>query len=102
MHTKAALRQILQNLECSGRLAKWSIELREYNFQYKSRAAIKGQNVANFILEFINLYSLLDEDKTDDLEWESSAWTLFVDRSSNKTGSRAGVVLQNPLRERTT
>ena len=31
VYTKAPLMQILQNLECSGRLAKWAIELIEFD-----------------------------------------------------------------------
>ena len=37
VHTKAPLRQILQNPKCSGRLAKWSVELSEFDIQYNPR-----------------------------------------------------------------
>ena len=102
VHTKAPLRKELQNPECSRRLTKWWIELSEFDIQYKPRTAIKGQAVADFILEFTDLYSILDEDRTDNPEWKSLVWTLFVDGSSNKTRPGARIVLQNPLRERIT
>ena len=35
VHTNAPLHQILQNPECFERLAKWSIELSEFDIQYK-------------------------------------------------------------------
>ena len=63
--------------------------------------------MAEFILEFIvpdaaPRESLNEDEKNDSLEWESSAWTMFIDGASNKTGSRAEVVLQNPVGERIT
>ncbi|KAL5576126.1 hypothetical protein UlMin_017825 [Ulmus minor] len=107
VHTKAPLRQILQNPECSGRLAKWSVELSKFDIQYKPRTAIKGQAVADFILEFIASDSppseTSNEEGNDDSPgWETSAWVLFVDGASNKARSGGGVVLQNPSREKIT
>ena len=63
--------------------------------------------MAEFVLEFIALDSApreaLNEDENNDSpEWESSAWIMFVDGASNKIGFGAGVVLQNPVRERIT
>ena len=54
-------------------------------------------------MEFISSDSIPSEDENNDhLGWECLAWTLFVDGASNKTGSGARVVLQNPIRERIT
>ena len=86
----------MQNPECSGRLAKWSVELSEFDIQYKPRTAIKGQAVADFILEFISSDFVPSEDENIDPP-ECLSWTLFIDRASNKTGSGAGAVLQNPI-----
>ena len=36
------------------RIGLWAIELSEFDIQYRSRTAIKGQVVANFITEFTN------------------------------------------------
>lgn len=54
------LRQVLHKPETSGRLMKWSVELGEFYIQYKPRAAIKGQVVADFVAEFT---SPLEEEK---------------------------------------
>ncbi|KAL5575149.1 hypothetical protein UlMin_016848 [Ulmus minor] len=75
--------------------------------RYAPRTAIKGQAVADFILEFIASDSppseVSNEEGNDDSpEWETSAWVLFVDGASNKAGSGGGVVLQNPSREKIT
>lgn len=99
VYSKAPLRQILQNPECSGRLAKWSIELSEFDIQYRPRTAIKGQAVADFLLEFINPEAEPGSDDRPQEGKECSPWTLFVDGSCNKFGSGAGVVLKNPSKE---
>ena len=52
------LRRVISNPNAVGRLALWAIELREFDIQYRSRTAIKGQVVADFIAEFTH-----DEDK---------------------------------------
>ena len=58
--------------------------------------------MADFILEFTNLDLVSDKNNSENPEWAYLVWTLFVDGSSNKNGSGAGVVLQNPLQERIT
>ncbi|KAL5569910.1 hypothetical protein UlMin_026485 [Ulmus minor] len=50
--SKCAFGQVFQKPEASGRLAKWSIELGEFDIQFKPRTAIKGQALADFIAEF--------------------------------------------------
>ena len=50
--TEYPMKQILHKLETSGRLIKWAIELSEFNIRYKPRTTIKGQILADFIMEF--------------------------------------------------
>ncbi|CAL9120050.1 unnamed protein product [Musa textilis] len=45
------LRQVLLKFDVVGRLLKWSVELAEFDLQYKSRTAIKAHAVADFISE---------------------------------------------------
>ena len=45
------LRQILQKLDLSERLAKWAIKLGKFGIQYQPRRAIKAQALADFIAE---------------------------------------------------
>ena len=42
----------MSNLEAAGRMALWAIELSEFDIQYRSQTAIKGQVVADFIVEY--------------------------------------------------
>ena len=48
------LRRAMSNLEAVGRVALWAIELSEFNIQYRPCNVVKGQVVANFIVEFTN------------------------------------------------
>jgi hypothetical protein len=50
--TEHPLRQALQKPETSGRLVRWSVELSEFDIEYRPRTAIKGQVIADFIAEF--------------------------------------------------
>ena len=47
------LRRAISNPEAAGRMALWAIELSECDIQYRSRTSIKGQVVADFIVEFM-------------------------------------------------
>ena len=46
------MKQILHKPETSGRLIKWVIELSEFDIRYKPRTTVKGQVLADFIVEF--------------------------------------------------
>ena len=50
--TKYPMKQVLHKPETSGRLMKWVIELIEIDIRYKPKTAIKGQVLADFIMEF--------------------------------------------------
>ena len=49
------LRRAMSSLEAAGRMALWVVELSEFDIQYRSWTAIKGQVVADFIAEFTQL-----------------------------------------------
>ncbi|KAK1399355.1 hypothetical protein POM88_009218 [Heracleum sosnowskyi] len=46
------LRQVLHKPETSGRMLKWVVELGQFDVEYKPRVAVKGQALADFMLEF--------------------------------------------------
>ena len=46
------MKQVLHKPESSGRLMKWAIELSEFDIRYKLKTAIKGQFLADFVMEF--------------------------------------------------
>ena len=61
------------------------IELSEFDIQYRPRTAIKGQAVADFIIEFT-----LGEDQ---LVEEKEQWNIYTDGSSNRRAGGVGVVI---------
>ncbi|GJV10606.1 reverse transcriptase domain-containing protein, partial [Tanacetum coccineum] len=92
--TDQPIKQILSRPEVAGRLQKWSIELGEYDIQYRPRTSVKGQILADFIVE-------RPEDDPLDTPMEAEEelpdpWTLFTDGSSCVDGSGAGLILTNP------
>ncbi|XP_052181973.1 uncharacterized protein LOC127794767 [Diospyros lotus] len=89
--TEQSLRSILQKLECSDCLTKWSIELSEYDIQFHPRQAIKGQALTDFIVECTPSKEAKKESKIE--------WLLFVDGAVSSQGSGAGVVLIPPEEE---
>ncbi|GJW10463.1 reverse transcriptase domain-containing protein [Tanacetum coccineum] len=49
--TTQPIQQILSRPEVAGRLQKWSIKLGEYAIHYRPRVSVKGQILADFIVE---------------------------------------------------
>ena len=65
--TEHPIKQILHKPETSGRLIKWAIELSEFDIRYKPRIAVKGQILADFIMEFTPLNTPAQPTKTTQL-----------------------------------
>src|ERR1044072_3056588 len=82
--TDLRLRQVLHKPDLAGRLVAWSIELSEHDIKYEPRTAIKSQVLADFIVE------LSDAGPEADAPVQ---WVIYVDRSSNKRGCGAGIVI---------
>nr|GEZ46962.1 reverse transcriptase domain-containing protein [Tanacetum cinerariifolium] len=78
--TDQPIKQLLSNLEVTRRLLKYRFKLREHNIQYRPRTSVKGQIMADFIVERL-------EDDTPDISMEDTEelpdlWILFTDGSS--------------------
>ena len=50
--TEKPLRKAMSSLEAAGPMALWAVKLSEFDIQYQSHTAIKGQVIAYFIVEF--------------------------------------------------
>ena len=50
--TDQPLKRAMSSPEAAGRMALWAIELSKFDVQYRSRTAVKGQIVADFIAEY--------------------------------------------------
>ncbi|KAG7533301.1 Reverse transcriptase domain [Arabidopsis thaliana x Arabidopsis arenosa] len=89
--TNQPLRTILYSPSQSGQLAKWAIELSEYDIEYKSRVSMKAQVLADFLVE-LPTPGVLGQPK-------NQTWKLHVDGSSSKQGSGVGIKLESPTSE---
>ncbi|GJR69492.1 reverse transcriptase domain-containing protein [Tanacetum coccineum] len=92
--TDQPIKQMLSNPEVTGRLLKWSFELEEHDIQYRPRTSVKGQILADFIVE--RPEDNLEDTLMEDEEELPDPWTLFTDGSSCADGSGAGLILTNP------
>lgn len=50
--TDHLLMDILQRMNTSGKMVKWSMEVSEFSIEFRPRKAIKAQALADFITEF--------------------------------------------------
>ncbi|GJR41445.1 reverse transcriptase domain-containing protein [Tanacetum coccineum] len=91
--TDQPIKNILSSPEVAGRMQKWSIQLGEFGIHYRPRVSVKGQVLADFIVE-------RPEEAQDDSAREEeplpARWTLFTDGSSCVDGCGAGVILTDP------
>ncbi|XP_074342880.1 uncharacterized protein LOC141680595 [Apium graveolens] len=103
VRTAYPLRQVLHKPESSGRMLKWAIELGQFDLEYMSRTAVKGQALANFLLEFdsavdnkalVVLQPPRNEESLE--EFPHPWWILHVDGAVNNGGAGAGIILISP------
>ena len=71
---------------------KWAIKLSEFDIRYKPKTTIKGQVLADFVMEFTSAEPAQNVQAMNDLP----IWKLSVDGASNAQGSGAGLILTSP------
>jgi ribonuclease HI len=87
--TEHPLKKILQKPNLSGRLVNWSVELGQFDIEFHPRTSIKGQILAEFLLEFSNT------PENEELP-KKETWIAYVDGSSANRKSGVGVTLASP------
>ena len=102
--TQLPLKTILRSVDYTGRVAKWGTILGAFDIKYMPRTSIKGQILADLVVEFIEpqieeLPSVgnMDEKLVGTIsQYHLPTWEVYVDRSLNQKGSRIGLVLMFP------
>ncbi|GJS01663.1 reverse transcriptase domain-containing protein [Tanacetum coccineum] len=92
--TDQPIKNVLSNPKVAGRMQKWSIQLGMFGIHYRPRVSVKGQVLADFIVERPE-----EEEQDDSIKEEEplpARWTLFMDGSSCVDGCGAGVILTDP------
>jgi ribonuclease HI len=84
--TEYPLRKVMQKLDLSGRLANWAIELGQFDLEFIPRNAVKGQALADFLVEFTNMPEIEEP-------YMERKWVVYIDGSSTKKKGGAGIVL---------
>jgi hypothetical protein len=83
---------MLQQPILSGRIGKWAYVLIEYDLTYESLKSIKGQVVADFIVEHS-----IDQNNNESCNLVSiHPWKLFFDGSTCREGQGVGIILISP------
>jgi ribonuclease HI len=90
MVSKYPLREVIQNPEADGRIAKWVLELMGQNIAYAPRSAIKSQVLADFVAEWT-------ENQTPPMSVEHETWIMYFDGSVMKEGACVGLVFISSL-----
>ncbi|XP_077226392.1 uncharacterized protein LOC143859620 [Tasmannia lanceolata] len=124
--TDQPLRQIFHRPDTLGQLVKRVVELSEFDIRYLPRPAIKAQVLADFVAECTmptqnatpgtetvrplggelttlggqvrteKAHPVDSETEEQNPSHEQPLWELYVDGSSNKLGSGAGLILTGP------
>lgn len=97
--TSFSLEMILCNREAMGRIAKWAIELFEFNLNFLSTHIIKSRALVEFKAEWMRVpeiqreeLSTIVQDKHDPKDY----WTVYFDGSLTLRGTGASVVSYSP------
>ncbi|XP_059294835.1 uncharacterized protein LOC132047875 [Lycium ferocissimum] len=79
-------RSVLHRPELSDRLAKWAIELSEFDITYQPRNAIKSHILADFVADFNSkLTSEVEKETITNTGLSSGIWTLYTDKAFNES-----------------
>jgi hypothetical protein len=87
--SKYPLREVIQNPEAEGRIAKWALELMGQNIMYAPRNAIKSQVLVDFVAEWTGM-------QTPPAKIEHETWIMYFDASVMKEGAGVGLVFISP------
>ncbi|XP_008222339.1 PREDICTED: uncharacterized protein LOC103322224 [Prunus mume] len=103
------IRYLLTRSVLSGRLARWLLQLSDFDITCTTPKAIKGQAMIDMLALFPEVEeSILYKEALGELRkmvvvaTEEELWTLYFDGSSTSKGGGAGVMLINPEAQATT
>ena len=85
--TDQPIKKVMNKLEVAGRMVQWTIELSQFDVEYRLRTAIKAQALADFIAEFTT---------PEDANHQEDLWMINTDGSSTQQGGGAGIVITSP------
>ena len=102
--TQLPLKSVLRSVDYTGRVAKWGTILGAFDIKYMPRTSIKGQVLADLVVEFTKCPEEVEmgsEALVERLVGVASIqglppWELYVDGAANQRGSGVELVLVSP------
>ena len=99
--TQLPLKSVLRSADYTRRVAKWGTILGAFNIKYMPRTSIKGQVLADLVVEFAECPEEVEmgsEALVERLVGVASiqglpSWELYVDGAANQRGSGVGLLL---------
>ncbi|XP_072062101.1 uncharacterized protein [Arachis hypogaea] len=70
-------------MDLTGQMLQWAVELSEFDLKYEAQTLIRSQYLTYFVAEYT------------ESPGDPTTWSLYVDGSSNKAKSEAGVILKS-------
>ncbi|XP_019200121.1 PREDICTED: uncharacterized protein LOC109193759 [Ipomoea nil] len=87
------LGSVLRNPASSGRFVKWVVELTQYGIEYQPRPSIKGQALADFLVEC----TAGEEEKEHTMEDRSGEWwEMHADGAASRQNCGGRIMLVTP------
>ncbi|XP_075640466.1 uncharacterized protein LOC142612233 [Castanea sativa] len=97
--TQLSLQALLLKSDYTCRIAKWGTMLGAYEIRYMPRTAVKGQVLANFVVEFTENMAKNGNGEVEVMMVLTpgvAMWDVYIDETANRKGSGVGIVLITP------
>ena len=99
--TQLLLRSLLRSTDYTGRIAKWGTILGAFDIKYMPHTLVKGQVLANLVVEFVEspLEEKVEKQNMDEKSvglislQEPLSWKVYIDGTTNQRGSGVGLVI---------
>ncbi|XP_071740228.1 uncharacterized protein [Rutidosis leptorrhynchoides] len=99
--TDQPIKHVLKRTEISGRMSKWAIELGEHEINFLPRNSVKGQVIADFLVELPS--DMIKQGETPITRRDKDeVWKLYTDGASREEGADIGLLLVSPNEEEIT
>ncbi|XP_066163856.1 uncharacterized protein [Oryza sativa Japonica Group] len=84
------LGEVVRNKDVVGRIAKWVVELSQFDVHFVTRTTIKSQVLADFVADWT-----MPENRSDS-QIDNETWIMAFDGALNSQGAGAGFILTSP------
>nr|AAM44870.1 Putative gag-pol precursor [Oryza sativa Japonica Group]AAP51854.1 transposon protein, putative, unclassified [Oryza sativa Japonica Group] len=84
------LGEVVRNKDVVGRVAKWVVELSQFDIYFMPRTIIKSQVLADFVVDWTM------PDNRSDNQIDNETWTMAYDGALNSQGAGTGFILTSP------